>query len=360
MAADANRKNHGENTLIIPAGGSSKRYPNMRPKWMLTHPHGKLMIEEVVDGLQLEYFDECHIVVLKEHCEKYDADVVIKQIFGDRFKITVLDEQTSCSPETVVKCIVDNSIHGYVVVKDCDCLVEYDCSMKGHYVVGLDIHKQSIPNLASKSFITLDSNEFIDSITEKKVVSEVACLGVYSIDADVLIRSYNEICDVVDPTRANEIYFSNIVSRAIQNGVRFDYVECDKYIDWGTAKEWFEYTAGLKTYIFDIDGVMLHNVGKYGNKNWSNTFEPIHSNIELVRRLSRDGAEIIFITSRTEEYLAEFKSYMNVMGIQYKTIISGCNHNRRILINDHSPTNPYPSCDAVSVPRNSDLTEFIS
>ena len=360
MVGKPNKKNNVKNNLIIPAGGSSKRYPNMRPKWMLTHPHGKLMIEEVVGGLELDNFDECHIVILKEHCENYDADVVIKQIFGDRFKITILNEQTSCSPESVVRCIVDNSLHGQIVVKDCDCLVEYDCSQKGNYVVGLNIHKQSIPNLASKSFIKLDVNELIESIVEKQVVSEIACLGVYSLDAHVLVKSFDDLKDIVDPSRKNELYFSNIVSRAVQKGIFFDYVECDKYIDWGTAKEWFQYTASLKTYIFDIDGVMLENVGKYGASNWSNTFKPIDSNINLLKRLSSEGAEIIFITSRTEEYLHEFKSYMNVIGVQYKTIISGCNHNKRILINDHSPTNPYPSCDAISVPRNSNLTDFIS
>ena len=32
--------------LILPVAGQSSRYPNMRPKWLITMPDGKLMIEK--------------------------------------------------------------------------------------------------------------------------------------------------------------------------------------------------------------------------------------------------------------------------------------------------------------------------
>lgn len=360
MAQATNGENvKGHTSLIIPAGGSSKRFPNMRPKWMLTHPHGRLMIEEVIAGLDIEFYDECHIVILKQHCEQYDADQVIKQALGDKFKVTILDEQTSCSPETVYECIKRNNIQGQIVVKDCDCLVEFNNANSENYVVGLDIHNQPIRNLVSKSFIKLDVNELISSIVEKQVVSDIVCLGVYSIDSKIFVDSYEKLIKVVDQTRLGEIYLSHVVSDAILRGHKFNYVTCDKYIDWGTADEWFKYTSSLKTYIFDIDGVLLKNVGKYGAKNWSNFFEPLEENIQVLKDLSNKGAEIIFITSRTEEYLHEFKSYLNVIGVRYKTIISGCNHNKRIIINDHSHTNPYPSCESISLPRNANIEDYL-
>lgn len=34
------------NYLVVPAAGESSRYPNIRPKWLLTMPDGKLMIEK--------------------------------------------------------------------------------------------------------------------------------------------------------------------------------------------------------------------------------------------------------------------------------------------------------------------------
>ena len=35
-------------TLILPVPGRSSRFPGMRPKWLLTMPDGKLMLEKHV------------------------------------------------------------------------------------------------------------------------------------------------------------------------------------------------------------------------------------------------------------------------------------------------------------------------
>ena len=133
----------------------------------------------------------------------------------------------------------------------------------------------------------------------------------------------------------------------------------EKYVDWGTLKEWTKERDKYKTYIFDIDGVMLENHGKYGSKNWSNTFEPIMENFELVKNLSRNN-EIIFMTSRPEKYVIQFKDYLKAQGIKYKTIITSCNHSKRLIINDFAPTNPYPSCESFSVKRNSILKSYLT
>ena len=55
----------------------------------------------------------------------------------------------------------------------------------------------------------------------------------------------------------------------------------------------------------------------------------------------------------------QFKKTLSEYNIKYKTIISGCNHAQRILVNDFAPTNPYPSCKAISIPRNSLLNPYI-
>ena len=177
--------------LIIPAAGRSSRFPDVKPKWLLTHPKGKLMIQEVVSGINLEDYDECHIVVLKEHCEKHDADYIIKQVFGDLFKITILDRPTKCSPETVVECIKKNNIVGNIVVKDCDCFVEFNIPDASNFVVGIDANESDMSNLSSKSFIKADLNGIINEIIEKQIVSNIVCLGVYGINSDLLLNCYD-------------------------------------------------------------------------------------------------------------------------------------------------------------------------
>lgn len=316
--------------LIIPAAGKSSRFSTEKPKWMLTHPNGNLMIQEVVSGINLNFFDECHIVILKEHCEKYDADVIISQCLENKFKITVLDTPTPSSPETVAECIRKNNIDGFVVVKDCDCYVNFSCKIIDNFVIGADVNKITINNLSSKSFIQTDVNNFIYNIVEKKIISDKVCLGVYGMKSSELLESLTRIKKVSE----TEIFFSNIVSFLISLGKKFNYIETSKYIDWGTSEDWFYYRNKHKTYILDIDGVCLHNYGKYGNKNWTNTFEPIEENIQILKKMSDEGHELIFITARDENNVKIFSDFLKKMNIKYKTIIHSCNHSKRILIND--------------------------
>ena len=71
------------------------------------------------------------------------------------------------------------------------------------------------------------------------------------------------------------------------------------------------------------------------------------------------GNEIIFMTARPEKYLATIKNYLKEKKITYKTIISDCNHSKRIIINDFAATNPYPSCAAISIKRNDSLDNYL-
>ena len=57
--------------LIIPMAGKSTRFPELRPKWMLTHPNGNFMALESILGFDLSLFNNIYFVYLKEHEEKY-------------------------------------------------------------------------------------------------------------------------------------------------------------------------------------------------------------------------------------------------------------------------------------------------
>jgi choline kinase len=353
------KKSDDRNILIIPAAGRSSRFGDMKPKWMLTHPKGNLMIQEVVGALDLNGFDEAHIVILKDHCDQHDADLVLKQAFKDHhhpIRVTVLENPTSSSPETVVECILKNELNGRITVKDCDCLVRYSHEHNSDFIVSLNINNQSIKNIQNKSFIHLDANGYIENVVEKKVVSDTICLGVYSMMSEKILEYYQKLKRIED---LSEIYFSHLFSLHVMNGGVCKSLECLEFIDWGTPEEWFDYVSNLKTYLFDIDGVLLENTGKYGRLNWSNSFLPIRQNIEKLKSLSDAGSEIIFTTSRTEQYLQEFKGLLEREQINYKCIVSGCNHSKRIVVNDFAKSNPYPSCSAISVPRNSILGEYV-
>jgi hypothetical protein len=343
--------------LIIPAAGKSSRFPNMKPKWMLTHPSGELMIEKVVAGLDLSCYKKVYIVVLEEHCSKYEADIILNQAFvGDKYEVVVLKDATSSSPETVYQCVKNKNIDAFIVVKDCDCLVSYNHPTHERFVVGLDVRKNHhVNNLHQKSFIVSDANGVVQEIIEKSIVSNQICLGVYAMHSSDLIRSYERL----SVGMGRELYFSHIVSDLIDSGMVFSCTDAIAYTDWGTKEEWFSSSNLKQTYFIDIDGVLLVNTGKYGSKNWFNTIEPISDNVDVVRQLSADGHEIVFVTSRTEDALLLVREFLSRENINYKTIVSSCFHSRRTIVNDFASTNPFPSCMAINVPRNDSIKPYI-
>ena len=58
--------------LILPVAGMSTRFPNVKPKWLLTHPNGNLMIAEAIKGLKLDLFDKIYLISTQQHLDKYN------------------------------------------------------------------------------------------------------------------------------------------------------------------------------------------------------------------------------------------------------------------------------------------------
>ena len=171
--------------LVVPAAGRSRRFPNMKPKWMLTHPTGDLMIQHVLKPFDFSEFKNVYIVLTKHQCVNYDADVILNQIYGDKVNLVILDSFTASCPETIYEFIRKENITGHIVVKDCDCFVDYSTTHAcDNYIVGLNINsKKNLNNLPAKSFVVRDREEgIISDIVEKKVISEEICLGVWLFD----------------------------------------------------------------------------------------------------------------------------------------------------------------------------------
>ena len=98
-------------TLIIPVAGRSSRFPGMRPKWLLTMPDGKLMIEKSIEGLDLLIFDKILIICLREHVEKYISfdflDEMKASINHNDVDFCILDTPTKSQSETVAKALTE-------------------------------------------------------------------------------------------------------------------------------------------------------------------------------------------------------------------------------------------------------------
>ena len=349
-------------TLIIPCAGKSSRFPNMKPKWMLTHPDGKLMIEKSLEGLNLDAFKRIVITIVRPHDEKYNAKLILEQVFqhNKKIEICILDDFTKSASETVYLTLHKMKIKGSFVIKDSDNKVLFDMPNKiKNAIVGFDLNKDSnIANIPAKSFLIINEQNIIQDIIEKQVISKYICLGIYMFEsANDYIKSFEELSqkDV-----KGEMFVSHIISYMLTHGnTIFTAIMANKFEDWGTLSEWHKVQKRHRTYFVDVDGVILKNSGKYGIINWDNNKVLLEENVKTLAELQRNGAQIVITTSRPEEYRESLVKILNQNNIFPYSILMGLNHAARVIINDFAPTNPYPSGIAISLPRNTDIKDYL-
>ena len=85
----------------------------------------------------------------------------------------------------------------------------------------------------------------------------------------------------------------------------------------------------------------------------------MEDNIKKIIELQKNGAQIVITTSRPKENMEFLGAIFKKYNFKPDYILNGLNHSRRIIINDFAPTNPYPSCKAISIPRNSNIKAYL-
>lgn len=351
------------NTLIIPCAGRSSRFPNMRPKYLLTHPDGQLMIEKSFSALDTDIFERILIVIVKEHDQRYNARLILEQCFTHhpKIEICVLETFTKSASETVARAITQMDVSGPIVIKDADNLVGAPLGSKvENAVVGYDIHEHpEVSNVAAKSFLVTNEQNIILNIVEKKIVSNLISLGIYCFeDSNKFVAAFR---DMSERNIAEELYVSHVITHMIfYHKELFKCIMAETYEDWGTLEEWKKIQKKYSTYFIDFDGIVLKNSGRYGKENWKTNTHVITPNINTLQRLQAEGAQIVITTARPESYRESVESVLKMHGIVPYKILMGLHHAPRILINDFAPSNPYPSAQAVSLPRDSDISTYLT
>jgi len=346
--------------IIIPCAGRSARFPGVRPKWMLTHPDGSLMVKKAIDEIDIEPKDII-ITILKKHEEEYQVKRGLRENIGEDIQIVVLDEQTKSQPETVYLTLKQLGLKESFLVKDSDNTfaipkVEEDYS----YVCISDIQDYKDINPGNKSYVELNNQNIITNIVEKKVVSRFFNVGGYFFhNPEDFLISFERL----NRTNGNgsELYISHIIQDLILNHKKvFFGKKIKSYTDWGTWAQWSKYRRKFKTYFVDIDGILFKNAAQFFYPRWNDS-EPIKENIKIIKKLSENKyVQLFYITARPEKYREFTEQKLKELGLKYDGLIMDCLHAKRIIINDFSKTTGYPSCEAINILRDSeDLVRYI-
>jgi hypothetical protein len=344
-------------TLILPVAGKSSRFPGMRPKWLLTMPDGCLMFEKALSQFDLTQFERVVLVCLKEHLDNYISEVklrnILQTICPNKIDICILNQPTSSQSQSVVMAIKNNNIVGSIYIKDCDntFLASYN---GGNEIAVFHLSDIGLVDAKNKSYVSVDSLGNVLNIVEKQVISNSFCCGGYGFNsAEMFIKSYDSI------HQSGEIYISHVIFKMILDGDRFSIHQASNYIDWGTLKEYQNYCNSFITIFCDVDGVLFYNGSKFGSNGWRT--EPIAENLIKLANIQKKGKLYLIITSsRPLNEIDYIKSRLSEHGIVADNFLMGLPHTKRLLINDYSLTNPYPSAICVNLQRDSkDLSQVL-
>lgn len=348
-------------TLIIPMAGQSSRFPNLKPKWMLTHPkYGNFMVIESIRGLNLSIFDKIYFVCLKEHEDKYNfSEGLLDQchqlnIF-EKSEILYLNDRTNSQSETVASVIIQKNIEGFIFIKDSDNYFETNIEENKNQVCYFDLNDAENINAKNKSYIVLENKNYITNIVEKKVISSTFSVGGYGFqNASEFLHHYKQIHHM-----SGECYISNVIFQMIINDVSFTGTKTSNFKDWGTAKEWNGYKKTYKTFFVDLDGTLVTNTS-HQMPPFIGMGQPLTENIKFLQTEYLTGrTKIIITTSRPESYRQKTEEELKKFNIPCDHLIMGLPHCQRILINDFAASNPYPSCSSINITRNSNnLSEY--
>ena len=288
-------------SLIIPCAGLSTRFKTNKPKWALSNPNGKLMLEESIKHLDLTNVSDIYIVFLKKHIDLLNIkDIDNLEVFKNIQKpihYYILDKPTKSQSETIYKTILYFNIEGPIFIKDSDNSFNHTIT-KSNIIVGTNI--KNVNEVHNKSFLQVNTSNKIINIVEKKCISDIVCIGGYSFeDCSLFTKHYEYLKNVIE----SELYISHIIYNILLNNDSAFYMSLsDIYNDWGTHEMWRKYCSDYKTLFVDIDGTLFINSGKYFSPKWGET-EPIIENIDYLNNLYNTGkVQIILTTARTSEY----------------------------------------------------------
>jgi HAD superfamily hydrolase (TIGR01509 family) len=225
--------------ILIPMAGAGSRFADVGytfPK-PLIEVNGKPMIQVVVENINI---DAHYIyVVRKEHLEQYNLKYLLNMITPN-CDVVVTDGLTEGAACTTLLAQEYFDKDEPLLIANSDQYVEWDSSefMYTMTAGNSDGGVLTFPNTHPKwSYAKLDEEDNITEIAEKKVISNIATVGVYywSKGSDY-VKYANQMIEK-DVRVNNEFYVAPVYNEAIQDGLKFKTHDVEKMWGLGTPED---------------------------------------------------------------------------------------------------------------------------
>lgn len=110
-----------------------------------------------------------------------------------------------------------------------------------------------------------------------------------------------------------------------------------------------------ETWFIDIDGVILEHLGCGASQQWiTGNPMPIGETLKTLDILEAQGAHIVLMTARPEQYRSDLVYLLMKHGVIYHQLVMGVTSGRRVIVNDCTNEKP-EACAAMNIVRNKGL-----
>lgn len=218
--------------LIVPVAADKPEYSNTLPYVFGLGDDGVTLCVKSIGGLDVAKFDNIYFTILAKHnaqfCLKEILQMQFKRLGLSQAKVVILDQPTSCQPETIYQTIRKENIEGAIFVKDGDCYFECDLYPKNGVAI-YPLEKLPLVDPRNKSYVAVDDMFYITNIIEKRVVSHYFNAGGYCFeDAAQFCEYYERLREL------GHIYLSHIIYAMMLDKYEFRPFSVHEYKDWGT------------------------------------------------------------------------------------------------------------------------------
>ena len=225
--------------IILPMAGNGSRffeagYDKLKP---LIDIKGKPMFVRVLDNIL--YGTDIHIIIRKDHVDEYKLDQLIREACPEA-KIYVLDKSTEGAACTVMHAIDQNKTDGFLVA-NCDQLMVWE---KQKFIADIFANPLSDEgtiftftpnhNKPIHSYVTTDDHGYVTELAEKKMISNIATVGVYHFGSQKKFAEGVKMMMEENDRTNGEFYLAPVYNYLIDPIKTF---HVKKFIGLGTPEE---------------------------------------------------------------------------------------------------------------------------
>jgi NDP-sugar pyrophosphorylase family protein len=210
--------------IVIPMAGAGRRFKEKQysqPK-PLIKINGVPMIEVVINNLKPNQDHKFIFICQKKHILNTDLEKIIKNV-TQNYEIIPVENVTDGPASSVLlaKNFIDNQ--NPLMIANCDQYIEEDINL---YLSNAESYDGYIMTMKANepkwSYIQFDNKKNIQKVVEKKVVSNVATVGIYNFRHGNLFCKYSEKMIADDIRVNNEFYVAPVYNYLIEDNKTID------------------------------------------------------------------------------------------------------------------------------------------